>query len=138
MEQSNLSPRGYISTFTIINRWYLYTGIYGAIKSLASYDHMVVMTPGVKISKKCQGSFNIISFRALTLFIGPRFSYFVYGTNNSITVASKFAGPADLPTVNFEGPQAILWAIGQRARLILTPGWHTHYTKLSISQLSQL
>ena len=68
---------------------------------------------------------NVIFLRALTIFSGPRFSYLVNGTYNCITVASKFACPVGLPSVNFEGPQAILWAIGLRARLILTPNNNT-------------
>ena len=36
-----------------------------------------------------------------------------------IIIICFFAGP---PSVNFEGPQAILRAIGPRTRLILTPG----------------
>ena len=38
-----------------------------------------------------------------------------------MTVTSKFEGPAGPPSVNFEGPQSTLRAIGPRARLTLTP-----------------
>ena len=57
---------------------------------------------------------NIIFLRALTVFSGPRLSYFVNWTYNGIIVASKFA-----LWVNFEGPQASL------PHLILTPGFNT-------------
>ena len=43
------------------------------------------------------------------------------GLKNGITVTSKSAGPAGPPNVNFEGPHAILRAIGPRAHLISTP-----------------
>ena len=49
----------------------------------------------------------------------PRFSFFANGTYNGITVASKSAGPAGPPSLKFEGPHVILWAIGPIARLIL-------------------
>ena len=55
------------------------------------------------------------------ILLRPKFSYFVNGTYNGSTVASKFAGPVCPFSVNFEGQQAIVRAIGQRARLILTP-----------------
>ena len=57
----------------------------------------------------------------LLSFKGPDFLILLMGLNNNITVASKFAGPAGPPSVNFDGPQAILRAIGQRAHHILTP-----------------
>ena len=41
--------------------------------------------------------------------------------HHGIVVSSKSAGPAGPPSVSFEDPQAILLAIGPRARLILTP-----------------
>ena len=47
------------------------------------------------------------------------------GLIKGTTVASQFAGPADPPSVKFEGPQAMfgmLRAIGPMARLILTLG----------------
>ena len=55
---------------------------------------------------------------------------FIYGDDIShylifimgLLSSQKSAGPAGPPGVSFEGPQAILWAIGPRARLILTPG----------------
>ena len=65
---------------------------------------------------------NVIFLRASQSFKGPYFLIiFVNGTYKGITVVSKFAGPAGSPSVNFEGPQAMLRAIGPRARLILTP-----------------
>ena len=61
----------------------------------------------------------------MSQFEGPqnilRAQIFVNGNYCSITVASKFAGPAGPHSVNVEGPQAILQAIGPRARLFLTP-----------------
>ena len=65
--------------------------------------------------------------RALTIFKGPRFSYFVSGNYNRITVVSKSADPAGPPSVHFEGLQAFLLAIGPNARLILTPGYTYFY-----------
>ena len=50
----------------------------------------------------------------MSYFEGPhnllraQIAYFVNGTYNGITIASKFAGHADPPSVNFESPQAIL------------------------------
>ena len=67
-------------------------------------------------------SLNVRFLRALAIFEGPRFSVFANETYNGITTASIFAGPAGPPSVNFEGPDAILRAIGPWARLILTPG----------------
>ena len=60
----------------------------------------------------------------MSYFWGPSQSFkghFVNITYNDITIVSKFAGPAGPPSVNFEGPQAILQAIDPRARRILTP-----------------
>ena len=58
------------------------------------------------------------------MFQGPIFSFSAKGTYNGITVISKSAGPASPPSVNFEGPHAILRAIGPRASFILTPGYN--------------
>ena len=46
--------------------------------------------------------------RALTIFQGPNFSFFVNKANYDITVASKYAGPAGPPGVNSKGPHANL------------------------------
>ena len=59
------------------------------------------------------------------MFEGLRFLFFAKGTYKGITVASKSVGPEGLPSDKFAGPQASLWAIGPRARLILTPESHT-------------
>ena len=45
-----------------------------------------------------------------------------------MTVTLKFAGPACPPSVNFEGSQGILRAIGPRTRLILTPVYKPYNT----------
>ena len=69
---------------------------------------------------------NVIFLKALKIFQGPRFLFFTNGTYNGITKSilspAKSVGPAGPPSVNF-GPHAILWAIGMRAHLILTPGY---------------
>ena len=61
----------------------------------------------------------------MSYFWGPSQSIkcldFLFGIYIGIAVASKFADPAGPQSVNFEGPQTILAAIRQRARLISTP-----------------
>ena len=71
-------------------------------------------------SKKCQGPFGPL----LSYFWGSTQSLkspdFLFSLMGLITV-SNFEGPAGPHSVNFEGPQSILKAIGPRARPILTP-----------------
>ena len=67
------------------------------------------------------GLLGIHAIYDLYFYITYQIFLFRHETYNGITVASKFAGPVGQPSLKYKGPQAILWAIGPRARLILTP-----------------
>ena len=77
--------------------------------SLPIYEHGHTCA-GVKIiSKNGQGSFGPFMshfWEASQSLKGPKFCFFVNKANNDITVASKYAGPADPPGIIFKGPLA--------------------------------
>ena len=90
---------------------------------LSFIGYIISTHAGVKIRKHCQGSFG----PCMSYFWGPaqypKGPDFLISLIGLITVSLL---PQNCPpSLNFEGPQAILGAIGPRARLILTPG-HTY------------
>ena len=60
---------------------------------------------------------NVIFFEGLHNLLSAQISVLAKVIYNGITVASKSAGPAGLPSEKFAGPQASLRAIGPTARL---------------------